>query len=359
MRWILFCFCFLFASCETDTAADEDFDAQFEGLRAKYGLSALNVGRIEDGQLVRVGAYGIADQGSGQAATPETIYALASVSKVFVGLAVARAIELGLDIDLDADINDYLGWSTPLAHPDFPGTPITLRQLVRHRSGIVADGPDDYDTYPKPDPTGSLSDFLETLLANPESWTEAAPDAAEEYSNLGAALAALVVEKVAGRPFEVFCNEEVFEPLGMRDTRWFYRELSASQRARLARPEGEDGPLEHYGFPDWPSGQLRSTVGDLARAIAMLSDGGTYNGETFLSGANHALFQQVPLFIVKEGTLFNHSGGESGVNTYIEYDENGDGLIILTNQDLEDDALDELFDEAIEALRAWSATDEE
>ena len=344
------------ATSPSQTSSDADFDRTFEALRGAHGLSALNVGLIRGGQLVEVGAYGTADRRSGSPARPDTIYALASVSKVFVGLAIARAIELGVGPDLDADINDYLRWSRPLAHPDFPDEPVTLRHLVRHKGGLVADGPGDYEDYPKPDPTGSLDGFLEGLLVDPAYWTDQAPGEAEEYSNLGTALAALVVEKAVGRPFEEFCNAEVFGPLGMNDTRWFYRELSQDQRGRLARPQGEDGPLEHYGFSDWPSGQLRSTVADLGRAIAMLVAKGQLEGRSILGRAAFDLFHGTPLFIGTDDGRFSHSGGESGVNTYIEYDAKGDGLIILTNQDLDDDVLEAMLDEVEAELRGWSST---
>ncbi len=365
MRTLVLCCVFVVAAgCNSATSPSQtsssgDFDRTFDDLRSAHGLSALNVGLVRGGQLVQVGAYGIADRRSGALAEADTLYALASVSKVFVGLAIARAIELGAGLDLDADINDYLRWQSPLAHPDFPDEPITLRHLVRHRAGLVADGPGDYEDYPKPDPTSSLNEFLEGLLVDPTYWTDQAPGDAEEYSNLGAALAALVVEKVVGMPFEEFCNAEVFGPLGMNDTRWFYRELDQDQRQRLARPQGEDGPLEHYGFPDWPSGQLRSTVADLGRAIAMLVGEGQLEGRSILGRTAYDLFHATPLFIGTDDGSFSHSGGESGVNTYIEYDTKGDGLIILTNQDLDDDVLEAMFDEVEAELRGWSSTERE
>jgi CubicO group peptidase (beta-lactamase class C family) len=348
------------ASCQTSPdlspkpTPSGDFDTSMEALRVKHGLGALGVGVLSGGRLTHAGGYGVADSRSGTPARADTLFSLASVSKIFVGLAIARAAELGVTIDLDADVNDLLGWSPPLAHPDFPETPVTLRQLVQHRSGIASDGPDDYDTYPKPDPTGTLEAFLKNLLASPDSWMETAPGEAEEYSNLGTALAALVVEKAVGKPFEVFCNDEVFTPLGMFDTRWFYRELTEAQRRRLARPEGEDGPLEHYGFGDWPSGQLRSTVGDLAKAMIMLMSGGRHEGESFLGTSALALFHDTPLFIGLDDGAYNHSGGEAGVNTYVEYATNGKGLIVLTNQDLEDAAIDAMFEDVEAALRSFA-----
>lgn len=347
------------ASCQTarDTtltpAPSGDFDATMEALRVEHGLGALAVGVFAGGRLTHAGGYGIADGRTGVRARVDTLFSLASVAKIFVGVAIARAAELGFTIDLDADVNDLLGWSPRLSHPLFPGTPVTLRQLVTHRSGIASDGPDDYTVYPNPDPTESLDAYLQRLLRDADNWMHTAPGAAEEYSNVGTTLAALVVEKAVGKPFETFCNEEVFGPLGMRDTRWFYRELNADQLARLSRPQGPSGPLDHYGYGDWPSGLLRSTVGDLAKAMIMLMSGGRHEGETILGPASLALFHDTPLFIGLDDGFYNHSGGELAVNTYVEYAMNGTGLIVLTNQDLEDDAIDAMFEDIEAALRRF------
>ena len=138
------------------------------------------------------------------------------------------------------------------------------------------------------------------------------------------------------------------------------RDVDPLQRRQQPRTRRcEDGPLEHYGFPDWPSGQLRSTVSDLGRAIAMLVGQGQLEGRSILGRTAYDLFHATPLFIGTDDGSFSHSGGESGVNTYIEYDTKGDGLIILTNQDLDDDALEAMFDEVEAELRGWSSTERE
>lgn len=330
-------------------------DQDLEALRVKSGAIGLNVGLIRGGKLVHTGAYGLADADEEAPMRDDAIVQLASVSKVFVGLAVARAIELDFELDLDADVNEYLGWSKPLVHPMFPETPITLRHLMRHESGLTADGPGDYETYPKPDPSSVLGDYLEDLLAQPAYWEPIEPGEAEEYSNLGTAVAAAVVEQVVGQDFAAFCDQEVFGPLGMTDTHWFYRNYSASQQARIARLHDEAGePLEHYGFDDWPSGQLRSTVGDLARALIALMDGGRVGGTTFLSTSTLAAFETVTFFIQADldsnPASFDHSGGEAGIHSYVEYDRGRNGLIILMNHELDDD--DPIMDDVEARLRA-------
>lgn len=318
-----------------------------ESLRAEYGLASISVAALRNGAVRFTGAVGLEDLAEGDAATPDSIYMLASVSKPLVGLAVAKLLEEpellaeGMDaLDLDADVNDYLQWDTPLAHPDFPERPITLRQLLSHRSGLVSDADFDYDTYPKPDTDQPLDTFLREQLALEDAWLSTAPGDEEEYSNLGAALVGLIVERAAGVPFNEFCNQHLFTPLGMNDTRWHYRELSDAQRQRLARPHDDTGQgYQHYTFNDYPSGSLRSSARDMARLLLALT-----NADTRLGPEVIARFQDGAMFVDVDGNRFSHSGGEAGINTYFFYTRGGDGVVILINSDMDDDALDSVFD---------------
>ncbi|MFT7580957.1 MAG: CubicO group peptidase (beta-lactamase class C family) [Myxococcota bacterium] len=324
-------------------------------LLSEHQLSSIGVAVVQDGQPGFATAYGVADQRTQQDATGDTIYALASCSKPIVGLATARLMELHPEFDLDADINTYLRWPTSLTHPDHPATPVTMRQLLRHRSAIAENGPADYSTYPKPDPDVPLDTFLRGLLTDTDDyWLDHAPGGAEAYSNLGAALAGLVIEKVAGTPFNTFCNEQLFTPLGMDDTRWLFAELSSAQQSRVALPHDDAlNPYVHYAFNDYPSGLLRASPRDFARLLAMLVNRGILDGTRVLTDASVSAFETTPMFIEPSTdggvATFSHDGGETGVNTAFLYRQDGDAYVYLINSDLDDDALDTVA-AALEAL---------
>src|SRR6187399_2237515 len=79
-------------------------------------------------------ASGIADRTTGRRVTADDPVRVASISKLVVALGAMRMVEAGT-LDLDRDVSDWLGW--PLRNPAFPDTPITLRQLLSHRSGLT------------------------------------------------------------------------------------------------------------------------------------------------------------------------------------------------------------------------------
>lgn len=325
------------------SAGDETLGAKLQGIVDDYSLASISVAVLRHGKLAYKAARGHADIENGKAASTDTIYSLASVSKPVVGMAIAHMIEKNPSFDLDADINDYLKWSQPPRNPTYQNDRITMRHLVLHTSGIVSDSDADYDTYPKPDPNNDLDAYLRPLLAQQKYWGDAKPGTAKSYSNLGVALAALVVERVTGKPFNTYCNENIFTPLGMNDTRWFFKELGPAQQDRVAIPYEGAGDarvrLLHYGFEDWPSGQLRSTAVDYARLLAMLMAGGA----PVLSQTSVGTFETVPLLIEAEGGTFNHSGGEAGVTAFGQYNKGGAGYVFLVNNEIADSRTDKLF----------------
>lgn len=337
-----------------DVASTAALSADMAEIRARYGLTSIAAVVVKDGAVVVSDAWGMADVAAGRAADSATIYGLASCSKPFVGLALAILLDEHPDVGLDDDINDLLQWDDPVVHPRFPDAPVTLRHLIAHRSGIAADSAADYDTYPKPDPDQSLRGFMQGLLADDAAWLPSAPGAGYTYSNLGVALVALVIEEVSGEEFRAFTQDRIFDRLGMQDTRWFFGDLSASQRARHAIPYDDVGEAyEIYGFNDYPSGQLRSTADDMGKFLIMLMN----RGGSAVSAASVDAFEGTPMLIEAgvEGStrVFDHAGSEAGVSTYLTYGDDGVGFAWMINTDVVDDATDEaLFTELSGRLRA-------
>src|SRR5229473_5627984 len=105
-------------------------------LREKE-LPAISVALVDDQQVVWARGFGFADPEKKIPATAQTVYRVGSVSKLFTDIGVMQLVERG-ELKLDAPITDYL--------PDFqPGNPfhkpITLRELMSHRSGLVREPP--------------------------------------------------------------------------------------------------------------------------------------------------------------------------------------------------------------------------
>lgn len=111
---------------------------------------------------------GMADRGSGRVLTPDDPVRVASVSKLVVALGVMRLVEAGV-LDLDHDVTAYLGWR--LRAPAFPDRPVTLAQLLGHRSGLT----DNID-YALP-----LGADLEAVLRDSRAWDRPARPAAISY----------------------------------------------------------------------------------------------------------------------------------------------------------------------------------
>ena len=100
-------------------------------------LPALSIALVDDQTVVWARGFGFADPEKKTPATADTVYRVGSVSKLFTDLAVMQLVEQG-KLDLDAPVTKYL--------PDFKpvnpfGKPITLRQLMSHRSGLVREPP--------------------------------------------------------------------------------------------------------------------------------------------------------------------------------------------------------------------------
>jgi CubicO group peptidase (beta-lactamase class C family) len=310
---------------------------------------------VKDGEIVWRNSYGLANVAANVPVTDSTIFMLASISKLFTGTALMQLAEDG-QINLDGPINAHMPFD--VVNPNYPNTAITFRMLMTHTSSIKDNDPVMDTYYSEGDPTIPLSELMGRYFSPSGSDYDAqnnflstAPGAAFEYSNIATALAGYLVERVAQMPFDAYCNEHIFDRLCMRSTSWFLAGLDASQ---VARPHtyanGQYSTLEHYGFADYPDGQLRSNVNDLANFMLAFLQQGTFSSNQLLSAASVAemLSAQVSgdegvmglnwypeeIFLEDGGTvmLWGHNGGETGVSTDLYINpQNGIGVAVLSN----------------------------
>ncbi len=178
------------------------------------GLASLSVVALRAGQPVYEQAFGRRFIGTGalpdKPATPDTLYRIASISKMMSTLGLMRLLEAGR-VDLDADVSGYLGFS--LRNPHFPQQAITLRTLLTHTSSLRDDG-----GYSWPFAT-ALKDVLvpgEQLHGAGKMWSDrAGPGAYFTYCNLGWGVIGTVMERVTGERFDLLMQRLLLEPLGI------------------------------------------------------------------------------------------------------------------------------------------------
>ena len=173
--------------------------------------AALAIGRR--GQIVRLRGYGRLSWNDGDyAVTDSSLYDIASLTKV-VGTtsAIMILVERGR-LDLDAPIHRYL----PQWPYDGDHGRITLRHLLSHTSGLPAGA----NLWTTPGRGQKIERIAQMRLTNP-------PGMVTTYSDLGMIVASAVVEAVTAESFDDFLYREVFDPLGMHETRFNPRSFVA------------------------------------------------------------------------------------------------------------------------------------
>ncbi|MDR3623365.1 MAG: serine hydrolase [Paludisphaera borealis] len=229
-------------------------------------LPAISIALVEGRNVTWAKGFGLARPKEGVAATADTVYRVGSVSKLFTDLALMQLVEQGL-VDLDAPVSRYL--------PDFTpgnrfGTPITLRQMMTHRSGLVREPPVGHYF----DPTSpSIVDTVRSLNATELVYP---PTTRTKYSNAAITVVGRVVEVVRKEAFAESLKRTVIEPMGLTSTSFGTSPAieKATARGVMWTYDGRVFDAPTFPLGTEPAGNLRSSVVDLGRMMSVLFDGG-------------------------------------------------------------------------------------
>ena len=281
-----------------DTVAG--FQQAPEGGRPLYPGAVLTYGHAGRVVMTRAGGYArlyadgagtLLPQDQRLATRTDTIYDLASISKLFTSVVVMQQVERGR-VDLDAPVARYV--------PEFAANgkaAITIRQLLTHTSGFPAFLPF-WRAYP--DPASRMQAALTAKTVN-------APGSTYLYSDLNLITLGEVVHRVSGRPLDRLVAEGVTGPLGMRDTGY---NPDPALRPRIAATEFQTAPDrgmvwgEVHDENAWSFGGVAghagvfSTARDLSVLAQTMINGGTHRGGRILSKAS------VQQMITNENTEF-------------------------------------------------------
>jgi CubicO group peptidase (beta-lactamase class C family) len=227
---------------------------------------------IKNGKPIFKKAYGLANLEDKIPATLATNFRLASVTKQFTAMCIMKLVQSG-----------RLGYDHNLQQifPEFPayGQNITIRHLLQHTSGLIA-----YEDLIPDTATVQVldKDVLDMMMAQDSTYF--APSSQYRYSNSGYAVLAMVIEKISGQPFAKFLQENIFKPLGMKNTVAYQKGISTvTRRAMGYRQEGG-----------------RFVFSDQSLTSAVLGDGGIYSSVEDLFKWDQALYTEK---LVKKETL--------------------------------------------------------
>lgn len=320
------------ARAEVSAESSGRIDAIFES-RTKQGVPGCAVGVAENGRTLVERAYGMADVGLGVPARPDSIYEAGSVSKQFTAAAVLLLARDG-KLRLDDNIRTYL--------PELPdyGTPVTIRHMLHHTSGLRDWGAiSALEGWPRNTRTFSNDDVL--MLAARQRALNFTPGTHFLYSNTNYNLLAILVARVSGESLAAFSAARIFAPLGMAHTRWredhgtIVRGRTTAYTA-AAGVYSADQPIEDaYG-----NGGLLTTVGDLllwnagldadrlgpGLTAAMQEAGVLTDGTRITYAAGLRIFDHVG------NAEVGHSGQTGGYRTWLaRYPAHGLSVALLCN----------------------------
>jgi CubicO group peptidase (beta-lactamase class C family) len=178
---------------------------------------------VKDGQIVYKKGYGMANLELGVPISPGSVFYIGSVSKQFVAMCIALLADRDV-VSLDDDIRKYI--------PEMPdyGVPVTVRHLIHHTGGIR-----DYLELESIGgiPFGFYHEEQVIDLISRQKELNFIPGEEHTYSNSGYFLLGVIIERAAGQSLREFADENIFEPLGMKNSRFHddFQELISNRAA--------------------------------------------------------------------------------------------------------------------------------
>jgi CubicO group peptidase (beta-lactamase class C family) len=337
-------------------------------------IPGFAVSIVNDKGIIYSKGFGYANIKDSIAFTPLTINWVASISKTFIALSVMKLVE-ERKLSLDDPINSILPYK--IINPYYPNSPITVRHLLTHTSTLIDDafipyyiGEADicilndskaYDSLPaylqpnleyyRMGKKISLDDNIRKYTQPGGKWytdstfLQKEPGQYFQYSNLGASIAARIVEIKSSMTFIEFTRKYIFEPLKMNNTAWNFEDLDPKLVSRIYAHNDDQKPtgvVEHpqYYMTNYPVSGLKTNAIDLGNYLIEMIRGFEGEGSLLKKSSYQTLFQpqlNCEGLNKSDSTIFNdkfnlaalwsvsatdfrlHFGGNTGVYAFIYF----------------------------------------
>lgn len=250
-----------------------ELQARIREILAETKTPGIGITIVSRDSVLWAAGIGTADVAAGRAATDTTLFRIGSTSKAFVSLLVLLEQQAGR-----LTLQDPVWAHAPelVFENDWEDTdPVRLVHLLEHATGW-----DDLALrdYAMSDSTLSLR---EGLAYNPDTRTSRwRPGTRVSYCNSGPPVAAYIVEKLEGKPFEQLVRERLFEPLGMA-TATYFPPSPPERLATLYRSDGET-PEPYWHIIERPAGAINASARDMAAYVRFLLNRGAVGDSQIL-----------------------------------------------------------------------------
>jgi CubicO group peptidase (beta-lactamase class C family) len=324
-------------------AVIEEYRARIPDLMAEQGIPGLAVALVDADQELWVEGFGHLDGPDSAEVTPDTIFSIQSMSKLFTATAVMQAVASG-QLDLDEPITTYLPeFTVHSAFEEHPERKITLRMLLSHTAGFTMEAPVGNNAELDP------GEFEAHVRSISNTWLRYPVGGGYAYSNLGIDVAGYILEKVKGKPFPEVMRESLLDPLAMSRSTFDRSAIRVADNRAVGH--ADPFPAPPLFEPMTAAGGMYSSATDLARFLRFQLNDGFIDGMTVLDPNLMEEMRVVPaphagapagyaLGVARhrwnrwpgKPDLFNHGGGGYGFLSDMWWaPQLGVGVAVLTN----------------------------
>ncbi|AIM35274.1 beta-lactamase [Sphingobacterium sp. ML3W] len=373
----------------TAIAINDTLTKNLKGAYKKGAIIGFSVSMVNEKELIYNKGFGFTDFKQNNAYTSNTIQNIASISKTLIGISLFKAQELG-KLNINDPINKYLTFR--IVNPNHPEVPILIKHLAYHTSSITdldeiyaksyvltknehEDNEGVYDYFNKAETNIPLSDFIQNSLTENGKWyiknsfSNAKPGEKREYSNIAAALCALVIESATGQDYRSFTKENILKPLKMNFSGWSSKDIDITMRSRLFA--NKEKMIADYSLITYADGGFLTSSSDLGLFLSELIKGYGGNGLLLNKESYKKLFEKYNLsddeksgdygvfvefrngFLNIKSDIIGHNGSDPGVFTAMYFNPKTKiGKIVLVNTDT--DFSDDVWPEIEEIWKSLS-----
>src|SRR5438132_6154131 len=249
----------------TSTDLEAFLDGMMPSQLQRENIAGAAISVVKDGKLIFAKGYGFSDVEKRTPVTADnTLFRPGSISKLFTWTSVMQLAEQG-KLDLDKDVNEYLDFKIPPAY----GKPITLKNIMTHTAGFEELGRDLFVS------DAQHMHSLEQFLKHHTPDRIFPPGVVPAYSNYATALAGYIVQRVSGKPFEQYVQDNIYTPLNMQRST-FVQPLPDNFKPLMSNGyKKASEKAQPFEFVEaYPAGSVSTSAQDMCNfMIAHLQDG--------------------------------------------------------------------------------------